>query len=198
MKWASTVKKHITGTKRGEIAKIALYGLLVLGFIPMLAMAPGLGALLKLIDPNPRKAMYKLERALLGLERQGRVIRATKNGERGYMITDKGRLEFARRRFDEYTFPASKGSYWDGKWRLVFFDVPEKRKSTRQILRRKLIELGFYRLQDSVFIFPYPCAEFISLAHEAWQLEKCLRFAIVSEIDREDFFLHHFRLTRKS
>ena len=190
--------KNKTGTQRNKVAKIALYALITVGFLVLLPILPGLGAVLKLIDPNPRKAAYKLERALLGLEQQGKVVRVTKNGKQGYMITKKGELDAARKRFDEYAFPASKGRYWDGKWRLLFFDIPETKKFVRQLLRSKLVELGFYRLQDSVFIFPYPCAEFVSLAHQAWQLDKYMKIAIVSEIDEDAFLLSHFHLTKKS
>lgn len=43
---------------------------------------------------------------------------------------------------------------WDGRWRVVLFDVPETRKALRQQLRRKLRLLGFGYLQDSAWITP--------------------------------------------
>ena len=45
----------------------------------------------------------------------------------------------------------------DGKWRLIIFDIPEKKKSARDVFRRKLLELGMIRLQDSVFVSAFPC-----------------------------------------
>jgi DNA-binding HxlR family transcriptional regulator len=32
---------------------------------------------------------------------------------------------------------------WDGKWRIIIFDIPEKQRKIRRILRGKLKEWGF-------------------------------------------------------
>ena len=44
---------------------------------------------------------------------------------------------------------------WDERWRLVIFDIPEKYKSARNSLRQKFLQLGFYPLQKSAFIYPF-------------------------------------------
>lgn len=44
---------------------------------------------------------------------------------------------------------------WDKKWRLVIYDIPEKKKSARDCLRKYLIDLGFGRVQDSCWVSPY-------------------------------------------
>jgi phenylacetic acid degradation operon negative regulatory protein len=45
---------------------------------------------------------------------------------------------------------------WDGRWRIVLFDVPEKHRSTRVRLERQLRRARFGYLQDSVWITPDP------------------------------------------
>lgn len=45
---------------------------------------------------------------------------------------------------------------WDKKWRLVFFDIEEKNRGQRDLLRAKLYELGFGQLQESVYLSPFP------------------------------------------
>lgn len=45
---------------------------------------------------------------------------------------------------------------WDGFWRLVIFDIKETNKSTRDLLRKKLKQLGFVMWQESVYITPHP------------------------------------------
>jgi len=59
-----------------------------------------------------------------------------------------------------------KQTPWDGKWRLVMFDVPEQWLKVRHTLRRKLKQLGFYHFQRSVFILPYDCRKEIDLITE--------------------------------
>lgn len=46
--------------------------------------------------------------------------------------------------------------HWDGKWRLVLFDVPQVRSSQRTQLRRYLRSKGFGYLQNSVWVSPDP------------------------------------------
>lgn len=50
---------------------------------------------------------------------------------------------------------------WDGSWRLVSFDIPETNRAVRDILRYKLKELGFTKLQNSVWISKVDCAGLI-------------------------------------
>lgn len=41
---------------------------------------------------------------------------------------------------------------WDGKYRLVIFDIPERNRVVRDTLRRKLKEFGFVGWQKSVWV----------------------------------------------
>lgn len=56
---------------------------------------------------------------------------------------------------------------WDHRWRLIIFDVPDKKKLSREFVREELKRIGFFKLQKSVFIYPFECKdeiEFIRLA----------------------------------
>ncbi len=44
---------------------------------------------------------------------------------------------------------------WDRKWRLVIYDIPERKKVDRDCLRKYLVGLGFGRVQDSCWVSPY-------------------------------------------
>lgn len=41
---------------------------------------------------------------------------------------------------------------WDGKWRIVIFDIPEQKRIIRNLFRRNLKKWGFKHLQKSVWI----------------------------------------------
>lgn len=41
---------------------------------------------------------------------------------------------------------------WDGKWRVVMFDIPEEKRIIRNLFRRNLKKWGFKHLQKSVWI----------------------------------------------
>jgi phenylacetic acid degradation operon negative regulatory protein len=76
-------------------------------------------------------------------------------GDRLHRLTEAGRLQSLGGRDPE----ACWRRRWDGRWRLVLFDVPETRSSTRNKLRRYLQDRGFGYLQNSVWITPDPVAE---------------------------------------
>lgn len=56
---------------------------------------------------------------------------------------------------NEYPILKNETKKWDGWWRIVMFDVPESKRSLRDILRRELVRRGFGRLQDSAYISAY-------------------------------------------
>lgn len=43
----------------------------------------------------------------------------------------------------------------DGVWKLVIFDIPEKKRKIRNHLRSKLKALGFKKWQESIWVSPY-------------------------------------------
>ncbi len=47
----------------------------------------------------------------------------------------------------------------DGVWKLVIFDIPEKQKKVRIVLRAKLKQLHFKKWQNSIWISPYRLGE---------------------------------------
>lgn len=60
-------------------------------------------------------------------------------------LTDKGRQEVLIRKLLEE-------DKWDGRWRIVIFDIPENKRKLRKILRSKLREWAFKPWQKSVWI----------------------------------------------
>lgn len=90
------------------------------------------------------------------------------------------------------TMHLRKQKNWDGLWRVVLFDIPHKRKSTRDGFRRKLNVLGFYQLQKSVFVFPYPCKTEVDFCSDVFNVADYVRFIETSNLEPEgdlkDFF----------
>jgi phenylacetic acid degradation operon negative regulatory protein len=49
----------------------------------------------------------------------------------------------------------SRRRTWDGRWRVVIFDIPEKQRQLRDDLRLELKKLGFGCWQRSVWVTPF-------------------------------------------
>ncbi|EKD56663.1 MAG: hypothetical protein ACD_58C00123G0009 [uncultured bacterium] len=83
---------------------------------------------------------------------------------------------------------------WDGKWRVVIFDIPEDRKLGRNALRRKMKQLEFYQLQKSVFCYPYSCENEIILLRETYQIQPYVKMLLVEKLENEELIKKTFSL----
>lgn len=70
--------------------------------------------------------------------------------DRLYRLTEKGRLHALGGRDPDTQWNRA----WDGRWRLVLFDVPVAQRTRRARLRRYLLSRGFGCLQGSVWVTP--------------------------------------------
>jgi len=92
----------------------------------------------------------KTRGTLSGLIKEEAIEKEEKDGS--YRITEKGfselSLEFA---FFRYL----KGS-WDGKWRVISYEIPEKKRDIRDRLRREMQGWGLGPWHRSFWLTPHP------------------------------------------
>ena len=81
---------------------------------------------------------------------------------------------------------------WDGKWRVVIFDIPEKKKYQRDILRDKLKELGFKKLQMSVYVHPFKCSSEVKEISKRMNLGNNVLIMISEIIQGENKLINAF------
>ncbi|RLC35214.1 MAG: CRISPR-associated endonuclease Cas2 [Candidatus Nealsonbacteria bacterium] len=125
----------------------------------------------------------KLREEIRNLYRSHLVtIKENADGSFTYLLTDKGKLKALTYHFQNIKIERNN---WDGRWRIVVFDIPEKLKQARNAFRDKLKELGFYELQKSVFVFPYECQNEIEFVIEFFNLRKFVRWGTLDSIDNE-------------
>ena len=88
-----------------------------------------------------------------------------------------------------------KKKKWNGKWFLVFFDVPESQRVKRDYLRKFLQQMGFFRYQKSVYLFPYECEEEVKLIKKIVEAAKYMKYIIAEKIEDESVAKTFFRLS---
>jgi len=118
-----------------------------------------------------RTALHRLKyKKLVYCERQrGKII---------FALTEDG--EKAAEKI-KYKLGKNKPKKWDGKWRVIVFDVPEKLRGKRDLLRRELNNFGFMQLQRSVWVYPHPLPkEFIDL----WKAADIFKHCVIFEADK--------------
>ena len=115
-----------------------------------------------------------------------------KNGTVEIVLTKEGKKRALKYQIDEIKI--KKPNKWDGKWRMVIFDIPEKKKKVREVLRNKLKDLGFKELQKSVFVCPYECEDEIDFIVEVFEIRPWVRFLKVDSFTNEEQFRIKFGL----
>jgi len=127
--------------------------------------------------------------------RKSKFIEKKKNYDGSVVIslTDRGRLRALNIRFRRLS---NKKCPWDGKWRMVAFDIPEECRKGRSALRYKMRLAGFYELQESLFLYPYDCEKEIAEFAKLFKLEKHIRFALLEYIDNQEEIKKIFKLNK--
>lgn len=192
MKKIKTEKRSAYLPTRNLILRTLAVG----GAMSVALVAPKTISLLKKLDraaANPKNLYRRITQALTRLEHAGLVKTSGERGRRDVVLTDKGFALIETIHANEYTIP--EPAFWDGKWRVVMFDIREKRRRARSQLRSLLVGAGFLRLQDSVWVYPYPCDEFIELvrAHLKSGTGEMLSF-IAEALESDKKLREHFHL----
>ena len=124
------------------------------------------------------------------LKRHGLIEELVESKEKYLELTTKG---IDRIRADTFNNPIRNNlGKWDKKWRVVIFDIPEKRKTSRDILRHKLVRMGFEKIQESVYVFPFECTNQISTLAEQLLITKNVLIMISDIIQGEEEIIDHF------
>ena len=177
--------------RKSNLKKIILQTVFTSGLITLNLVAPGVIV-----------AMKKL--GILPKTRQKEFIDASRERlvENGYLKYQSGKLEITEKgqRYlleeNVYDKAKNKNKKWDGKWRVLIFDIPEKRKNIREQIRYTLVSVGFMRLQDSVWIYPYDCENLITLLKADLKIGKDVLYMIVEALEYDKPVKSYFGLIK--
>lgn len=137
-----------------------------------------------------RKALGRAIHALYA----SRLVDGRENpdGTTTLILSENGKKRALKFKID--AMKVKKPAAWDKKWRVVIFDIPEKRKKVRDALRGHLRQLGFYELQKSVFVHPYPCEDEMEFLVEFHGVRPHVRQLTVHTIDNDLHLRQKFKL----
>lgn len=176
--------------RRNEALRaIVLGSVAAAGALSVALVAPNvLGGMRKMgLMPKPRQAEY-VASARRRLKRQGYL--EEKNGH--LYLTPKGEKHLRSLALVFAKTPMPKR--WDGKWRVLIFDIPERRRHVRFRVREHLRGIGFVRMQDSVWAYPYPCEEFVALLKTELRVGADMKYLIVDSIEGDAALRAAFKL----
>jgi len=120
-----------------------------------------------------------------------KLIRVYIEGKEKYLeLTPKGLARLRKYTIDQIEIERPK--VWDRQWRIVIFDIPDRKRVFRDILRRKLERLGFILLQESVFIFPFECKREIDYICDYYLIKPYLKYIVADILEGDQDLIEEF------
>lgn len=183
-----------------EIIYLLGMGTLLLGSILM----PGLGHAAIFVHRTKRKIdwensqrewkkfnKYLLKRNLKRLRKQKMVEMIEEDGQEIIKLTQKGHTKYLKFKLEELSL---HGKRWDGKWRIVIYDIAKFKKNQQSAFRNILKYIHFLPLQKSVYLTPYQCDEQILYLREYFGIAEEVMIIRADKIENEDFYKQYFGL----
>ncbi len=188
-------------TRYGEITKDVLLMLAVASIFAVAATSPYflINITRAIIKNKKYNKKYRnlnenaLAQSLSGLNKNKIIIVKETEGKFTVKLTEKGKKVVKEILFDNMKI--EKQEIWDKKWRIVIFDIPERKgRRARNAMREKLQKLNFFQLQKSVWACPYPCEKEVQLICEVFNINPFVNIVLAEKIYNDDYLKKYFKL----
>lgn len=179
---------------RGYLRDALLASIAISGVVLVAAIAPNALAQLRHLPAMKRARLrYRAKTTLGRLASQGLIEFEKRDGKSYARITPAGRKALV---FEQQKASIRDGQKrrWDKRWRVIIFDIPERRRKVRDRLRITMRELGFARLQDSVWVYPYDCEDLMALIKADLKLGAAVLYMVVEHIENDKHLRAQFAL----
>jgi len=166
---------------------------------------PGLPIALKTVMDDRQKAEWKRRRkkwerfnkwrlrAILKRLHQQKVVKIEeKDGQSIISLTEKGKTKYLKYKLEEMV--VKKPPKWDGKWRLVIYDIAKTKRNAQQAFRETIKRLKFLCLQKSVYLYPYPCEDEIEFLRQYYQIGDGVVLLTIEGLENEEVYKKYFGL----
>jgi hypothetical protein len=182
-------------TAKFLLAFISMGGIIIVG-----ATVPGLvkaiGTFKSIQYRKKRHAQKKIENSFSYLKKK-QLIKVVKerDGRVQVELTNKGKIRLAE--YSLSSLDIKKPKKWDGKWRVLMFDIPAHSKTydyARDALRNKIKSLGFYQVQKSVWVYPYECEDELLFIAEMFKVQDYIEIMTVEKMLHEKDIREKFQL----
>lgn len=183
---------RLTIIEKNDLAKTIFATLGISALVGAMLVFPSLGHLINQFTKDKKRQKYTRQ-VFRRLEKQDLISISEKpNGEVTINLTENGKQKALTYQIE--SMELKKPQKWDGIWRIVVFDIPEGKKRARDIFRENLKRLGFYQLQKSVFVCPYPCKNEVDFLKHNFGISSHVTFLKASHIDKQNFLRNHFQV----
>ena len=178
--------------EQSTLTKTILITVGMTALVGTMLVFPSFGYIVKHFTDDKNRHDYT-KRVFRRLEKQNLISISEKpNGEITITLTDKGKQKILAYQIESMRIKKPKA--WDKIWRVVIFDIPEGSKKARNIFRENLKTLGFYSLQKSVFVHPFPCKNEVDFLKHNFGISDHVTFIEAKNIDKQNHLRNHFQV----
>jgi len=178
-----------------KVVKTILAVIGLTGLMTIAVVAPNTLQALDIFYKNNKRKYNKqfyVKRSINRLKINGFIEFVKKNDKTFVHLTEKGKQKLLKYQLGDLKIKRPKR--WDRKWRIIAFDIKEFRRNARWSLRRELANLGFIRLQNSVWVYPYECEEIIIMLKSYLKIGKDILYITAESIENDKWLKKEFRL----
>ncbi len=179
--------------KRFKLQDAIIMSLYAASAFTLMIAAPNTVKLLASIDPEMARKRHpsrRISQASSRLRSKGLIEKDNSGRTR---LTSRGE-SYAEKLYAKERFSIPIPKHWDQRWRIVIFDVWERRRPVRDQLRWLLMKLGFVKVQNSVWAHPYDCEELLAFIKADLKLGKGMLYLIAEGIEGDRWLRRHFNL----
>lgn len=191
-KMEEEIKKQTRATK---LQHAILGSIKVAGILSVAVLAPNALRMFGMLGGRKWKQSlfkYSATRAASRLADAGLIVFEDTRSGKVLSLTEKGRQRLLLA--EAKNFKLMKPKRWDKKWRIVTFDIRENKKVLRNTLRDTLRQIGFTRLQNSVWVYPYDCEDLILLLKADYEMGREVLYVIADKIENDRFLRQIYHL----
>lgn len=184
------LQKILDKGQRYLLAPETLELLAAVSTIGVALLMPGLG---KMLAKEMRQRQRQAFRQRLKRFQERKLINISyEHGDPVVTITENGIKEALKFKVKEMTI--ERPVKWDKKWRLVIFDINDKKKRQRDQFRQKLQELDFFPLNESVYVHAFPCFDEVEFIRQIYFVGGEVKYIIAEKIENDDLLKSRFSL----
>ena len=178
--------------RRGEIIKDILSWLVVGGMTAVAATSPYfLYSVLRSFHRRKQYNKQSVANAFYRLGKEGAIYFQKHNNQLYISLTEEGKKKAGK--FQVNNLNIQRPKQWDGKWRVLIFDISDRHRIKREALRGFLKRLQFYKLQESVWIHPFDCRAEIELLKDFFGFtSKEIQLIVAEKVENPDFLRSKF------
>lgn len=177
-----------------DYKEIVLKTLLIGGLLSVAVLAPNALQMITYFADKKSKynALYSIKRKIYSLQASGHLKFVSRGVSKYVVLTPKGKQEVEKYLLGDLKIKTPK--QWDKKWRIVSFDVKNKRTPLRNLLRYHLKRLGFVQYQKSIWIYPYECEEVIIMLKSYFKFGKEVMYVVADRVENDKHLRAEFDL----